>query len=50
MSFFTGGIHPRYNKLTKKSKIEVAPLPKRVVIPLNQHTGKAAEPIVAVMP
>ena len=43
---FIGGIHPIYNKITRKNKIEVAPLPKKVILPLQQHTGAPCEPLV----
>jgi len=46
MGSFIGGIHPRYDKITRKSKIEVAPLPKKVVLPLQQHTGAVCEALV----
>ncbi|MEA2036797.1 MAG: electron transport complex subunit RsxC [Nanoarchaeota archaeon] len=46
MSLFKGGIHPRYDKITRKSKIEVAPFPKKVVIPLQQHIGAPCDAIV----
>jgi len=41
-----GGIHPSYNKISRKSKIEVAPIPKTVVLPLQQHIGAPCEPLV----
>jgi electron transport complex protein RnfC len=46
---FPGGGHPPTNKIpTQASMIEDMPLPWRVVIPLHQHTGAPAEPIVSV--
>lgn len=46
---FPGGGHPAPNKgRTQVSMILDMPLPQRVVIPLHQHTGAPAEPIVAV--
>jgi len=48
MSSFIGGIYPRYDKITRKDRIEVAPLPKKVVLPLQQHTGAMCEAIVKV--
>ena len=45
---FIGGVRPPYNKLTKKGKIEVAKLPKEVILPLSQHTGAMCEPLVKV--
>ncbi len=44
---FKGGIHPGESKyLTENSKFEVMPNPKQVIIPLNQHLGKPAKPLV----
>lgn len=40
LTFPAGGIHPAEEKqYTEQLKIEDAPLPKRVVIPLQQHIG-----------
>lgn len=47
-TFHIGGIHPKENKLSKGKKIEIAPLPQVVTIPMAQHIGKPANPIVAV--
>ena len=46
MKSFIGGIHPRYNKITRKGGVKVAPLPKKVIIPLQQHIGAPCEAIV----
>ncbi|WAC43721.1 electron transport complex subunit RsxC [Pseudomonas sp. SL4(2022)] len=44
-----GGIHPAERKeLSNRTPIQPAPLPKRLTLPLNQHIGAPAEPIVAV--
>lgn len=44
---FKGGIHPGEHKdLTEHLVLEVMPNPKQVIIPLNQHLGKPAKPIV----
>ena len=44
---FRGGVHPPYFKeLTSGQPLGKASLPKKVVIPLSQHTGKPAKPIV----
>ena len=44
---FKGGIHPPENKhLTESRKIEEIPIPKEVVIPVQQHIGRASEPVV----
>jgi len=46
---FQGGSHPPTRKrATQTSLITPLPTPSRVVIPLSQHTGAPAEPIVAV--
>ena len=46
MTTFIGGVHPHYNKITRKSRIEVAKLPKKGILPLQQHTGAVCEPLV----
>ena len=44
-----GGIHPAERKeLSNHAPIEPAPVPKRLVLPLNQHIGAPAEPVVSV--
>ncbi|MDA7088673.1 electron transport complex subunit RsxC [Pseudomonas sp. SA3-5] len=44
-----GGIHPPERKeLSNRTPIQPAPLPKRLVLPLNQHIGAAAEPVVSL--
>lgn len=44
-----GGIHPAEGKtLSNGSPIQQAPLPRQLIVPLNQHIGAAAEPCVAV--
>ncbi len=46
---FLGGSHPPTNKKhTQASMILDVPPPARVVIPLQQHTGAPAEPVVGV--
>ena len=46
---FYGGVHPHYYKsLTSDCSIKKAYIPKRVTIPLLQHTGSPAEPLVKV--
>ena len=45
---FKGGIHPPYNKeYTNKVALAKAEAPKIVYIPLQQHIGAPAKPIVA---
>ena len=45
---FSGGIHPKYNKITAEKKIEVASLPKKIILPLSQHVGAPCDAIVNV--
>jgi len=45
---FRGGVHPPEEKITSLLPIQELPLPKRVVIPLSQHTGVPAKPMVKV--
>jgi electron transport complex protein RnfC len=40
------GVHPPYNKLGAQVPIEKAPLPELVTIPLQQHIGAPAKPVV----
>ncbi len=48
-SLFGGGVHPNDGKTFTASKpIEVLPLPEKVYIPLRQHIGAEASPIVKV--
>ncbi|MGQ7958522.1 electron transport complex subunit RsxC [Pseudomonas sp. SP16.1] len=44
-----GGIHPAERKeLSNRTPIQQMPVPKRLVLPLGQHIGAAAEPCVVV--
>lgn len=44
---FKGGIHPNYmKKLTNKCPITVLEAGREVVIPMQQHIGKACDPLV----
>ena len=46
---FSGGIHPEEHKsISNQHPIQQALLPTRLVLPLQQHIGHAAQPIVAV--
>lgn len=45
-TFRTGGVHPAENKISDQSPIEVFPIPKQVVIPLNMNLGASAKPLV----
>jgi len=45
---FRGGVHPGdYKELSKDQPITPAPLPKQVVLPVSQHIGAPAKPVVA---
>ncbi len=46
-SFPIGGIHPSDNKISRDCAVERLPLPESVTIPLSQHIGAPAVPIVA---
>ncbi len=47
MFSFKGGVHPPEEKgLTAGKRIEHVPVPGKVIIPLSQHTGKPAKPVV----
>lgn len=45
-TFRIGGVHPPENKLSAGKAIKVLGLPKQVIIPLSQHIGALATPIV----
>jgi len=45
-TFAKGGVHPAENKMAANSPIEVLPVPGQVIIPIAQHIGAPAEPIV----
>ena len=45
-TFKIGGIHPPENKLAKEASIEVLEIPKTVFIPISQHLGVPAVPVV----
>jgi len=46
---FKGGVHPpEFKNLAEKKPIEILPLPESVVIPVQQHIGAPAEPVVEV--
>lgn len=48
LTFPVGGVHPPDSKLSAKEPIKTFPVPKIVSIPLSQHIGKPAKPIVNV--
>ncbi|MHB1145841.1 MAG: electron transport complex subunit RsxC [Thiobacillus sp.] len=46
---FKGGVHPPEHKTESNTRpIHAAPLPKKLVIPLRQHIGNPARPVVEV--
>lgn len=46
---FKGGVHPPMNKeISTKQPIRAAKLARQLILPLHQHIGESAEPIVAV--
>ena len=45
-TFKIGGVHPPENKFSKRQPIETIPLPETVSIPLSQHLGVPAVPVV----
>lgn len=45
-TFKIGGVHPPENKLSSGEKIQKLPVPEQVIIPLSQHIGAPATPIV----
>ncbi|BCB26920.1 hypothetical protein SKTS_18060 [Sulfurimicrobium lacus] len=45
---FHGGVHPPEHKIqSTQLPIAVAPLPSRLIVPLRQHNGNPAKPVVA---
>ncbi|MFP4556856.1 MAG: electron transport complex subunit RsxC [Bacteroidales bacterium] len=46
-TFSKGGVHPPENKISASKPIEVLPVPEKVIIPISQHIGAPATPIVA---
>lgn len=47
--FFWGGVHPAAHKeLTHTPELTVLPAPAQVIVPLSQHIGAPAQPLVAV--
>jgi Na+-translocating ferredoxin:NAD+ oxidoreductase subunit C len=45
-TFPKGGIHPAENKMAANAAIQTLPTPKQVAIPIAQHIGAPAQPIV----
>lgn len=45
-TFKIGGIHPPENKLSAGAPIEAVAIPEKVIIPLSQHIGAPAVPVI----
>ncbi len=45
---FKGGVHPKENKTTRQLPIQQLPLPEYLYLPLQQHIGAPAKPLVNV--
>jgi len=45
---FKGGVHPDEHKTTQQLPIKKLPLPSHLYLPLQQHIGAPAKPLVAV--
>ncbi len=46
-TFPSGGVHPPQNKITASIPIVKLPVPENVIIPVSQHIGSPATPVVA---
>ncbi|MGM0650963.1 MAG: electron transporter RnfC, partial [Bacteroidota bacterium] len=45
-TFPKGGVHPAENKISAGEGIKEMPLPKQVIVPVSQHIGAPAQPVV----
>lgn len=45
-TFRLGGIHPKENKFSAGKKIQIADIPKQVIIPLSHYIGTPSEAVV----
>ena len=46
---FKGGIHPpKFKELSEYEKMEVFPIPKKVITPLSQHLGAPSKPFINI--
>ncbi len=44
---FKGGVHPKeFKELTEDLKFEIMPNPQQIILPVSQHIGKPAKPLV----
>ena len=46
-TFKIGGVHPKDQKFSANKAIDTLALPKQAIIPLSQHIGAPASPVVA---
>lgn len=42
------GVHPNYNKFTRRARVIEMPIPKQVTIPLTQHIGAPNQAVIKV--
>jgi electron transport complex protein RnfC len=47
LTFARGGVHPPENKITASCRIHDLAIPQSVVLPLSQHLGAPAKPVVS---
>ena len=47
-TFTRGGVHPPEEKITSKKEFEIIKAPEKVFIPVSQHLGAPAKPVVKV--
>jgi len=45
-TFKLGGVHPPENKLSAEAVVETLDIPKQVIVPVGQHLGAPATPVV----
>jgi len=46
---FNGGLHlEEFKEISTQEPVEPAPIPRRLILPLHQHIGEQAEPIVEI--
>jgi len=45
-TFPAGGVHPPENKITANAPIQYLPVPENVIIPVSQHIGAPATPVI----
>ncbi|MBS0011048.1 MAG: electron transport complex subunit RsxC [Bacteroidales bacterium] len=45
-TFPKGGVHPPENKISAAAPVDILPVPEQVIIPISQHLGAPAKPVV----